>query len=273
MKIIHNVHLKFWGRFIRQMNSVLKTIYACYLQKVYRKVGMPWKINGELFRIIPNCRWRMSHDYDSDVARALKARVIQNACILNIGANVGVYTLQFARWCAPAGRVFAFEPNPVSREVLQQHIALNKLSDRVEIIPMAIGSVEGTVAFSFAGMEGMSRVGNPTPHLRSLEAQQIDVPMTTVDSFCLKHGIRPDFIFMDIEGLEIAALQGAAETIRARGRALQIAIELHPNAWDEFDTYGLDLSRLLEAHCRHPIKSDGSNAAIDEYGIVFLDSL
>jgi hypothetical protein len=138
---------------------------------------------------------------------------------------------------------------------------------------MAIGSVEGTVAFSFAGMEGMSRVGKPTPHLRALEAQQIDVSMTTVDSFCLKHGLQPDVIFMDIEGLEIAALQGAAETIRARGRALQIAIELHPNAWDEFDTYGLDLSRLLEAHCRHPIKSDGSNAAIDEYGIVFLDSL
>ena len=66
------------------------------------------------------------------------AHVQPNATVVDVGANVGYYTLLAARLVGPEGRVVAFEPNPVVRAQLERHVCDNGVQDRVSIEPTAL---------------------------------------------------------------------------------------------------------------------------------------
>src|SRR5436309_2773873 len=57
--------------------------------------------------------------------KAFRAAVRPGATVLDVGANVGAYTLMFAAWVGDQGRVFAFEPAPDALAGLRTHVALN----------------------------------------------------------------------------------------------------------------------------------------------------
>ncbi len=59
----------------------------------------------------------------------------------------------------------------------------------------------------------MSRMGAQNSLLDSTET--IAVPITTIDDYCARTGLEPDWILIDIEGFELAALRGAARTSNA----------------------------------------------------------
>lgn len=255
----------------KHIRAVVSIAYTRYLQLFYGRRGLPWEINGQFFFIRADCRSRMAQNYDAAVAMELRKRIRPNACVLNVGANVGVYALQFAGWTTPAGIVWAFEPNPAACEVLKSHIRLNDLGERIQVVPLAIGHEEGIVPFTSVGIDGMSRVGPANPMLPPEAVQQIQVEITSIDSFCRRHSLRPDVLFIDVEGYEIAVLKGASQTVRDRGRALQLAVELHPNAWADSGNSEAELLAWLDQHARRPVMPDGRPARIDEYGIVFLE--
>lgn len=235
---------------------------------------MPWSINGQAFRIDPDFRARLAVDYDRDVATVLAQRVHPGAVCLDVGANVGVYALQFAGWTGAKGRVFAFEPNPQSRAILRRHVSINDLDDRIEIVPMAVGPETGTVEFASCGTDGMSRVGPANPLLASRqELESIAVQCTTLDEFCLRRKIDPDWLFLDIEGHEIGALQGARALVARRGPALQIAVEMHPSAWGAANASRGQLLSLLSEMRRRPYFPDGTKADLDRHATVFLEPL
>jgi hypothetical protein len=72
------------------------------------------------------------------------------------------------------------------------------------------------------------------------------VPVTSIDAFCERHRIAPDFIKIDIEGWELAALRGARRTIRDRGPALALFVEFHPAVWPLIGTSRAQLEAELE---------------------------
>ena len=159
----------------------------------------------------------------------------------NVGANIGVYALQLAHLVGAAGRVVAFEPNPAAREVLVRNIARNSLQSRVEVVPSAVGSAPGTVDFYTSGADGMGRAGRPNPRLSATD--RIEVPVTTLDAFASARGRLPDLVVMDIEGWEIAALEGARSHL---GRT-RFIVELHPDAWQWSGHTRADLEGLLDS--------------------------
>jgi FkbM family methyltransferase len=130
--------------------------------------------------------------------------VTSGSIVYDVGANAGYYTLALIRSCRT---VYAVEPFAVD---LTAHIAKNELRDRATVIPMAVGEHRGTVRFS-DDSPSMRHQDDDGPH---------QVEVVTLDSLNLPD---PQFVKMDIEGAEAAALRGMTTLIARSHPTLLIA--------------------------------------------------
>jgi FkbM family methyltransferase len=212
---------------------------------------------GERVRVLPQHR---SITWNPEEYAAFRAAVQAGDVVLDVGANLGAYSLLFGFWTGPAGHVYAFEPAPVAFAGLTSHVALNGLGDRVTALQQAVTSVEGTLDFLADGLDGENRLlgdrgamdgGLPPPaeHPLLRSRQPVDsivrVQATTLDAFCRARHIVPAFIKIDAEGAELDVLIGARETIRL-ARDLQLYVEMHPRLWAGFRTSRADIEAELE---------------------------
>jgi FkbM family methyltransferase len=156
---------------------------------------------------------------------AFRAAVAPGATVFDVGANLGAYTLLFAQWTGPSGKVVAFEPAPASVAGLRTLVALNDLRDRVEIVEAAVCAAVGTARFASDGSSGANALVDAAHQGRGV----ISVPTTSLDAFCDAQALRPDVIKIDVEGEELEVLRGARRTLSIP--SVQAFIELHPAAW------------------------------------------
>lgn len=253
------------SRLVRRMRPA----YESFLDWSSGGRGIAWPINDVTYRVNPRHRHRLGQNYDAPVAAFLRGRVSPGAVCLDVGANVGVYVLQFAHWSAPSGRVIAFEPNPGARVVLERHIRLNGLAGRVTVVPAAVAASAGTATLYAADADGMSRLNEPNSAIAQ-RVRGITVETLTLDGYCEGAGVSPDWLFIDIEGFEVAALEGARKLIEARGRELGIVVEMHPDAWASAGTTRAQLERLLDELGLDTVPLMGQADALGEHGIVHL---
>ncbi len=253
------------SRLVRRMRPA----YESFLDWSSGGRGIAWPINDVTYRVDPRHRHRLGQSYDASVAEFLRERVKPGAVCLDVGANVGVYVLQFAHWSAPSGRVIAFEPNPGARTVLERHIRLNRLAGRVTVVPAAVTASAGNATLYAADADGMSRLNEPNRAIAQ-RVREITVETLTLDGYCESEGVSPDWLFIDIEGFEIAALEGARNLIEARGRGMGMIVEMHPNIWSSAETDRAQLERLLGELGLDPVPLTGQTDALGEHGIVHL---
>ena len=247
----------------------LRPLYESLLDWQGRGRGIPWEINGELYRVDPHHRHRLGHNYDAPVAAFLRERVAPGASCLDVGANVGVYVLQFARWSGPSGRVVAFEPNAAARTVLDKHVRMNDLAQRVTVVPAAVGASSGEGILFADGTAGMSRLGAPNKKIAD-RVSPLNVPVITLDDYCQSQGLEPDWLFLDIEGFEIAALEGARALIQSRRGRLGIVVEMHPDVWETADTTRAKTEALLAELGLDAQPLTGQVDPLGEHGLVHL---
>jgi FkbM family methyltransferase len=124
---------------------------------------------------------------------------------VDVGANVGVYSLFLAKQVGPSGIVVACEPDPENLAALVANLARNHLR-HVRIVDAAIADHEGTVSFS-AGRHTTSRIAD------SSAAATCRVRVTTLDALCAER--RPLFAKVDVEGAEHLVLRGARALMAA----------------------------------------------------------
>jgi FkbM family methyltransferase len=225
--------------------------------------GISWSINGVPCRIDPRQRHRMARRYDEPVARWLSTHVKLGDFCANVGANVGVYALQFAHWTGPNGRVVVFEPNPHARTILAKHLRYNHLSERVKVVGAAVSDTRGEATlFAEQGGDGMSRLGLPNDALS--QTVPIVVPVTDLDSFFEN---APAWLVIDVEGFEMRVLRGARRIIR---ECKGIVVELHPASWGLAGTTRGDLESLLAEHSLKMTPLTGQTDPFTEHGNVLL---
>jgi alpha-maltose-1-phosphate synthase len=181
---------------------------------------------GEVIRVSP--RYRHA-SWNLDEYRSFRRSLRPGAVALDIGANLGSYALLFGQWVGSTGRVYAFEPVPEIRAALERHIALNDLTGVVVPVAAAASDATGRAPFATSGLHGISRLA--TAH----QPAPLAVETITVDEFCAREAIRPDFIKIDVEGAELAVIRGARNTLRACGNELTVFVELHPSIWPVSD--------------------------------------
>jgi FkbM family methyltransferase len=140
--------------------------------------------------------------------------------VIDAGGCWGDTALYFAHRSKPDGRVFSYEFVPDNLTILQRNLILNpNLSNRIHVIERAAWS-ESNVAISVqnegpASRAGVGEIGAP-----------VAGPLTlTIDDLARQHNLpKVDFIKMDIEGAELQALRGAAQTIQRYRPKLSIAV-------------------------------------------------
>jgi FkbM family methyltransferase len=126
--------------------------------------------------------------------------------VVEVGANIGLLTVPFARFVAPGGKVIAFEPQRIVFQMLCGNIALNAL-DNVFVHNSGVGSAPGSITVPSIDY---ARPGNFGGVSLSASGSGETVPLATIDSLGLQ---RCDFMKIDVEGMELEVLQGARTTV------------------------------------------------------------
>ena len=140
----------------------------------------------------------------------LRREIRPGDVVLDIGANIGYYTIQFAHLVGARGKVVAFEPDSVNFNLLEQSVKANRLSN-IELVNAAISDRRGRHVLH------RSRK-NPGDHQlfdSGEDRETIEVEVTTLDEFFVGRNPRVDFIKMDIQGSELHALNGAKGLLSA----------------------------------------------------------
>jgi len=137
------------------------------------------------------------------------------------GAATGLHTLRLAAQVGELGRVYAFEFLPSNVERLVQHCELNpSLAQRIELVEHAIGARPGVV-LAFTPEGNGTRVGAAGSH---------QVAVQSIDGLVAERALpRVDFVALDVEGAEGAAIQGAARSLERWRPRLAIAAYHKPD--------------------------------------------
>jgi FkbM family methyltransferase len=191
-------------------------------------------------------------DYDPFMTALLKTHIPEGGVCWDVGTDRGWFSLLMGRLVGPQGRVESFEAFPPNFQKLEVNVALNKfswihpynvaVSDRIGFMHFVPPSDATTRQVNF--LKECSGVGYLTS---SAEPGSIQVPTTILDQQTEESGIeRLDFIKIDIEGAELAALRGAERTIR-RFRP-KLAVEYNQGTARRAGTSMEELDDLLESY-------------------------
>ncbi|UJP06140.1 MAG: FkbM family methyltransferase [Nitrosomonas sp.] len=159
------------------------------------------------------------------------------SCYFDIGANIGQYSLYPAKKFGDQVQVFAFEPQSNNYYALNKNIYLNGLSDRVLSYCVA---VSGRSEFSKLYIPKFIPGGNRSQFGREdLENMKIAATHTqgmfgvTLDDLCGCWGFPyPNYLKIDVDGIEISILRGAANVL-ANPALKSVIIELGTQAEQE----------------------------------------
>jgi len=147
--------------------------------------------------------------------------------VLDIGANVGYFSLIAANIVGDKGKVFAFECNPDSFNLLEKNIAINNYKNIISV-KKAVSNYSGTSKLFLSRWGGACSLKEVADNDKVLKDGQdhILVETITLDEFFAGNNIPINFIKMDIEGSEPQALQGMEKLIESTAHLI-IIMELH----------------------------------------------
>jgi FkbM family methyltransferase len=165
--------------------------------------------------------------YEPHVTEPLLRCLPPSGVFVDVGANVGYYTLLAARAVGKAGRVIAFEPNPESLSVL----LLNTMSegDTIRVYPFALSDREG-----FLSLMRIVSIASTKPVAEAELRYPSDVVLTYAVRLddALRDQMRIDVLKCDIDGHDYRAIRGGLATL-ARTRPIVFA-EFNPGTLRSF---------------------------------------
>ena len=151
--------------------------------------------------------------YEEDNLAVLLSFVDDSTVFVDIGANLGFFTLRLAqRLRGGSGGVLAFEPQPRMLDLMRRSLHLNGLSDSVRIYPFALSDHEGTAIFEVpVGHLGGAHIPSSlTVRWQAKDAgptERHEIPLRVFDD-AVPADFRCDLVKIDVEGHELPALRG-----------------------------------------------------------------
>lgn len=152
------------------------------------------------------------------VTEAMLRSVRRGSTVIDVGANLGYFSLLLADLTGAEGRVLSFEPNPAMATRAQRSVEMNGYASFAAVHNVALGSEEGYVTMEvIAHQPGGGRV-----HAYEGDGISNAVPLRRLDSF--PDALNAEFIKIDVEGFEQQVWRGMTG-ILAGGQPLTIFME------------------------------------------------
>ena len=147
--------------------------------------------------------------YEPEVCTHVRRLLRPGMCMLDLGANIGFFSLLAAQLVGPHGRVFAVEPNPANVRLLEASRRRNHF-DHLQVFQIAAAAKPELLVLNTSYSNGTTA---PLPEEASAVLQAITVPAFPMDMI-LPPGQRIDLIKVDVEGAEYKALSGCENLLR-----------------------------------------------------------
>jgi len=194
------------------------------------------------------------HYFEPEDVAVFRKFIRPNMTVLDVGANIGQYSLLASKLMGETGTIFAFAPSLDVQPRLYKNSALNHFKN-IEVVPCAIAATSGSMKFYPANEAGNQGVGSLMPaqeyrsDIRSDEG--VDVDVVSLDDFCEARGIDTvDVLKIDVEGFDLEVLKGAVRLMK-RNPDLVIMSEVEPINLEQLGTTAKGFYDFMESQGFH----------------------
>lgn len=176
--------------------------------------------------------------YELGFTRALQAEAVAGGLLVDVGANLGYFSLLWASMSV-SGTVLAFEAAPGVADMLRRNVKANEFDNRVRVIESAVSAEDGDVAFDLGPLEqtGWGGIADGS------ESDSLRVPCIRLDTALGDREI--DVLKVDVEGADALVLEGA-EGLLSRGLIKKVFFEQNPKRMQGLGIEPDRAFRLLE---------------------------
>jgi len=206
--------LKF--RFIRAYRRRLINYVVSHYKSNYIE------IEGRKMFLDANDSLRLSlREYSPLATHLVKSEVKRGDVVIDLGANIGYWTLFFAQLVGENGRVFAFEPEPSNFKILEKNVRINGYQN-VVLIQKAASSITGRAKLYLSYESTDNRIYD-THDNRDF----INIETITLDEYFRTFDREINFIKSNIQGADFAAIQGMSSLLK-KSKNIKIMTEFSP---------------------------------------------
>ena len=201
--------LKWWNSQIGKRDS--------FDTKIDLGVRIRLHFDSELSRLI------YVNDFERTEREFLKAYLKRGDIFVDVGANIGLFSLIAAKRVGSSGKVYAFEPTRRVYDWLTYNVRFNALEE-ISCFRLALSDEVGTQSL-FVSRDGYDAWNSFAHPVAGQSFEREEVECETWDNFAIKHALlgRVSMMKLDVEGWEIPVLRGARETLaRADAPLLQV---------------------------------------------------
>jgi FkbM family methyltransferase len=138
--------------------------------------------------------------------------------VLDLGANIGWYTVIASRLVGNDGKIVSFEPDEANLTLLKKNVAMSGGDGAVEIMEIALGDREENARLFMSE----NNLGDHRLFSDGTQRQSLDVQVKTLDSFFAKSDHKPTLVKSDTQGSEARILSGAANLFEEGWRPILI---------------------------------------------------
>jgi FkbM family methyltransferase len=199
----------------------------------------------------------------------LQSFVVPGSTVIDVGANIGFFTLRFGRWVGPSGRVVAIEPEGRNMATLRRRVDRAGLEGVVECVQAAATDRAGEARLALNPV-------HPGDHRLAEEGQPVHA--ITLDELMAGDPRKVTLIKADVQGAEMLVLTGAREVIERHRPA--IFVEVDDEALRQFGSSSAELIETVEnfgytthALTRRGIKETEARQVKAQAGDGYLDLL
>ena len=154
--------------------------------------------------------------YEAGPVDGLRCLIPAGSTVIDVGANIGFFTLRFARWTGPSGRVVAIEPEARNIASLRARVESAGLSRTVECIEAVAADRPGELRLALTP-------GHPGDHHLANDGQPVRA--VTLDGLVAGDPRAVSLIKIDVQGAEMLVLSGARELLATQRPAIHIEVD------------------------------------------------